>query len=130
MTVVPQDIAVELGRPSFTDLERDQWDSWISQARYLIGKRLGDISLLNQTDVDYVTLQAVVAHVRRPDDATRVDVTIDDASTSRTYTSGRGMVTITDELWAVLDADLGDAGAFSVTPYSVADTDPSLTSWF
>jgi hypothetical protein len=47
----------------------------------------------------------VVAHVRHPDDATQVSVSIDDAQSSRTYKSGRGRVTILDEWWDLLSPE-------------------------
>lgn len=133
MTVLPYDVAVELGRPTSpleaSDAER--WQRWIDQARLLIQWRLGDLALLDQEALDYVTLQAVVAHARKPDDATQVTVSVDDASTSRTYSSGHGRVTIEDQWWALLDPDFGTGGdAFTVKPYSTPDTPvPVLSGW-
>lgn len=100
--VTPEDIAVALGRPTFTDTEDDQWSMWIADARMLIEARLGDLDLLDQAKLDYVTREAVVAHVKHPDDATQVSVTIDDGSTSKSYRSAKGRVTILDEWWSLL----------------------------
>lgn len=119
MAVTPDAIAVELGRatPDGNDAEYAQWEQWIADARFLISARLGDITLLDQPTVDYVVRQAVVAHVRRPDDATQITVAVDDASSSRTYRSSRGRVEILDEWWALLAPTDSRTRAFSVTPY-------------
>lgn len=118
MAVTPDDIAVELGRtvPDSDAPEYAQWELWIADARFLIGRRLGDITELDQPTVDYVVRLAVAAHVRRPDDATQVAVSVDDGSTSRTYRSGKGRVTILDEWWSLLSPADSSARAFSVRP--------------
>lgn len=123
MAVTPGDIAVELGRtaPSSGDTEYAQWEMWIADALFLIGKRLGDVALLDQPTVDYVVRLAVAAHARRPDDATQVSISVDDGSTSRTYRSSRGRVEIIDDWWALLSPTDGASGkAFSITPYGPA----------
>lgn len=120
MAVTPNDIAVELGRtaPAANSPEYAQWQMWIADALMLIAARLGDTTLLDQGRLDYVVRQAVAAHVRRPDDATKVDVSVDDGSISRTFRSGRGRVEILDEWWALLDPDgARSSGAFSIRPY-------------
>lgn len=128
MTVTPSDVAAELGRPAPTAEQAEQWQRWIEQALYLIGKRLGDVALLDQNDVDYVVLQAVAAHVRQPDNATQVDVAVDDARVSRRYTTGAGRVVIGDDLWALLDPDLTTAsGVGSTRMFGEPDTlEPGL----
>jgi hypothetical protein len=102
MAVTADDIAVALGRSTLTTIEVDQWTMWINDALLLIEARLGDPALLDQAKLDYVVREAVVAHVRHPDDATQVSVSIDDGSTSRSYKSGKGRVTILDEWWSLL----------------------------
>jgi hypothetical protein len=118
MSVTPYEIAVELGRtvPSGTTTEYAQWEQWISDALFLIGRRLGDVSALDQDTVDYVVRQAVAMHVRRPDDATQVAVTVDDGSVSRTYRSSKGRVEIIDDWWALLSPADTTGKAFSITP--------------
>lgn len=118
MAVTPEDIAVELGRtaPDSTSPEFSQWELWIADARMLISARLGDLAALDQPRLDYVVRQAVSMHVRRPDDATQVAVSIDDGSTSRTYRSGKGRVTILDEWWTLLAPATTSTRAFSVRP--------------
>lgn len=130
MAVTPDDIAVELGRtaPDPSDPEYAQWELWISDARFLIAARLGDITELDQPTVDYVVRQAVAAHVRRPDDATQVAVSVDDGSTSRTYRSGKGRVTILDEWWTLLTPASGSARAFSIRPYGIASVHLDICS--
>jgi hypothetical protein len=110
--VTPDDIAVALGRASTSDTELDQWSMWIADARMLIEARLGDLAELDQAKLDYVVREAVVAHVRHPDDATQVSVSIDDGTTARTYRSGRGRVTIIDDWWELLSPST--SGAFSL----------------
>jgi hypothetical protein len=124
--VTPTDIAVELGRtPSqATDV---QWGSWIDQARFLIRSRLGDLSALDQEALDYVTLQAVVRQVRNPEDATQVDVQIDDGRVSKRYSSATGRVSILDEWWALLAPTGANGGAFTITPYS--EPDATCSPW-
>lgn len=112
MMVTPEDIAVEIGRPTpaTTDATYEQWQRWINDALFLIQYRLGDPALLDQEALDYVVRQAVAAHVRRPDDATQITTSIDDASTSRTYRSGSGRVEILPEWWALLSPGTGSGG--------------------
>lgn len=124
MTITPDDIAVVLGRAAPSDTETLQWDMWISDALMLIEARLvgtgtsqvESLDDLDQTKLDYVVREAVAAHVRRPDDATTVDVSVDDGRASRTYRSSAGRVTIRDEWWALLSDDSASGGAFSITP--------------
>ena len=118
MTVTPDDIAVELGRatPDSMSVEFAQWEQWIADALMLISARLGDVSELDQDRLDYVVRQAVSAHVRRPDDATQVAVSVDDGSVSRTFRSSRGRVEIIDEWWALLSPTDTTTSAFSITP--------------
>ncbi|MFT3871070.1 MAG: hypothetical protein QM714_00255 [Nocardioides sp.] len=115
--VTPDDIAVELGRPLLDPgtLAIEQWEQWIADARMLIEARLGDLAALNQDRLDYVVRQAVAAHIRHPDDATQVAVSVDDGSVSRSYRSGRGRITILDEWWDLLSPK-SNSGAFSIVP--------------
>lgn len=131
MAVTPDTIAVALGRtaPTAGSSEYLQWDMWISDALMLIEARLvGDASdqvaslaELDQTKLDYVVREAVTAQVRRPDDATQVDVRVDDGAVGKTYRTGSGRVTIRDEWWALLAPDSDySAGAFSIRPHGAA----------
>lgn len=106
------DIAVALGRASVSALEDEQWSMWITDARMLIEARLGDLEDLELAKLDYVTREAVLAHIRHPDDATQVSISIDDGTSSRTYKSGRGRVSILDEWWSLLAP--ADAVAFTI----------------
>lgn len=126
MAVTPDTIAVALGRtaPVADSAEFLQWEMWISDALMLISARLvGDLtgqvaSLgdLDQTKLDYVVREAVKAQVLRPDDATQVEVRVDDASVGRTYRSSSGRVTIRDEWWDLLSPTDSTSGAFSIRP--------------
>jgi hypothetical protein len=134
MAVTPEDIAVELGRPTpaADSVEFAQWTRWIGRARLLIEARLGDLTALDQAVLDEVVLLAVAAHAKNPDSATQVDVRVDDASTSRRYSTSSGSVLILDEWWALLDPDLVDSsGVGSTQMYGEPDEstyDPWLTA--
>src|SRR5690606_26287011 len=92
-------------------------------ALMLIQMRVDSIDPLptvDQARLDYVIREAVTAQVRRPDDSTQVTVSVDDASTSRIYRSGRGRVDILDEWWTLLGLT-GDGGAaFNIDTASCA----------
>jgi len=116
MAVTPEMIAVALGRtaPDVSSSEYAQWEMFISDALMLIEARLGDPALLDQAKLDYVVREAVAAHVRRPDSATQVSVSVDDGQVSKTYRSGRGRVTIDDDLWNLLSPTASRGRAFEV----------------
>lgn len=118
MSVYPNDIAVALGRtaPDSSSPENAQWEMWIGDARMLIEARLGELDELDQSKLDYVVREAVVAHVRKPDDATQVSISVDDSQSSRTYRSSKGRVTIIDEWWDLLKPTDRSSGAFSINP--------------
>jgi uncharacterized membrane protein len=119
MPVTPSMIAVALGQaaPESGSITDQQWTLWIDDAYMLIETRaiaVGvDYATLDAAKLDYVVREAVVAHIKKPDDATQVTVSVDDASTSRSYRSGKGRVTILDEWWSLLGLTEG-SGAFSV----------------
>lgn len=119
MAVTPEMIATALGVavPDSGSATVAQWDLWISDALMLIETRRVQLDVagpLDDAKVDYVVRQAVVAQVQRPDDATQVTESVDDASVSRTYRSGKGRVTILDEWWTLLGLTAPTGGAFSV----------------
>lgn len=117
MAVSSAMIAVALGQAapesgSVTDL---QWQMWISDAEMLIESRRISLGVdpLDSAKVDYVVREAVVSHVKKPDDATIVTVAVDDASATRRYESGKGRVTILDAWWTLLGLT-DSSGAFSI----------------
>lgn len=118
MAVTPDTIAVALGRTATpSTFEASQWEMWIGDAEMLVQARadaLGHTDPLDEAKYDYVVREAVVAQVRRPDDATQVTVSIQDASTSKTYNSSRGRVEIRDEWWALLGLGETSGKAFEV----------------
>lgn len=118
MTVAVSDIETALGR-TLTPQEVNQANQWIADARMLIGARLGDLTLLNQPRLDYVTREAVAARFRNPEGYQ--SESIDDY----TYRHGAETrrVTILPEWWNLLDPDAG-SGAFSARPYFQPDTAP------
>lgn len=123
MAVTADTIAVALGRtaPAAGSPEEAQWEMWISDALMLIEARLGDPALLDQATLDYVVREAVTAHIRNPDNATQVSLSIDDATSSRTYRTSFGRVTILDEWWALLSPTTSLGRGFEI------DTMPNPT---
>ena len=117
MAVTPNMIAVALGvaAPEPGSITGQQWELWISDAEMLIEDRREKLGVqpIDEAKIDYVVRQAVVAHVRKPDDATQVTISVDDGSSSRTYQSGKGRVSIVDEWWDLLGL-VEQSGAFSV----------------
>lgn len=118
MAVTPDKIAVALGQaaPPAGSALWEQWQMWIDDAIMLIETRAElldvDLSGIDAAKLDYVVREAVVAHVKRPDDATTVMTSVDDASSSKTYKSGKGRVTILDEWWQLLGL-VESSGAFA-----------------
>ena len=96
MSVTPETIAVPLGvtAPEVNSITWRQWSQWIADATMLIQNRAEkldiDLATIGEAKLDYVIREAVVAQVKKPDDATQVTVSVDDASTSRSYRSGKG----------------------------------------
>lgn len=116
-TVTPAMLAVALGQaaPVAASVTEQQWEMWIDDASMLIESRqlLLGVENLDQAKIDYVIREAVVAHIKRPDDATQVTIAVDDGSSSRSYQSGKGRVTILDEWWTLLGL-IESSGAFSI----------------
>lgn len=132
MAVTPADIAVELGRTAPVSPTLEQWQSWIDRTYRAIqrrAERLGvDYLTIDPDAVDDVVLLAVVAHARRPDDATQVTKAVDDGSVTRTYKSGSGRVVILDEWWA--DLGLGAASdVYSLQMTGEPDSAPVSECW-
>lgn len=119
MAVTPDNIAVAMGvtAPTSGSIQYQQWELWIDDATMLIQNRADQLSVsfddIDDAKLDYVIREAVVAHVRRPDDATQVTVHIDDGMTNKSYRSGKGRVTILDEWWTLLGLT-DPSGAFAI----------------
>lgn len=117
MSVTVENVAVALGRatPADGSTMAKQWQMWIEDAQMLIGDRVEalGVEMPPEAKIDYVIRTAVVAHIRRPDDATQVTISVDDSSSQRTYQSGKGRVAITDEMWMFLGL-VPTNGAFSI----------------
>ena len=118
MTVQVSDIETALGR-TLTVVEQAQATQWISDALLLIKGRLGEPSLLDQDNLDYVVREAVVARFRNPEGYQ--SESIDDY----TYRHGSETrrITILPEWWALL-SPVGTASAFSVRPTFEPDAGP------
>lgn len=115
MVVAVPDIETALGR-TLTSQETDQADQWISDARMLVEVRLGDLALLNQGALDYVTREAVVARFRNPEGYSSESV---DDYTYR-HGSETRRVTILDEWWRLL-SPAASSSAFTVQVSSPLD---------
>ena len=119
-TITPADVAVALGRgaPESGSATESQWAMWATDALMLIQSRVDELShdetAIDQARLDYVVREAVVAQVRRPDDATQVTKAVDDGSVTKTYKSARGRVDILDEWWALLGVVASGGQAFAV----------------
>lgn len=125
MAVDIEKISVALGvtAPDPDSAEAKQWQLWIGDAGMLIANRVEalDLEAPGEAKVDYVVRQAVVAHIKKPDDATQVTVSVDDGSSSRTYQSSKGRVTIDDEWWSFLGLVPASTGAFSIDTTNAGD---------
>ena len=119
MAVTPASIAVALGvaAPEAGSIQEQQWQLWIDDATMLIENRAEQLGIdpidIGEAKFDYVVREAVVSQVKKPDDATQVSITVDDATTSRSYRSGKGRVAILDEWWTLLGLT-DPSGAFSI----------------
>jgi hypothetical protein len=116
-TITPAEIAIAADKaaPSSGSTQYQRWEMWIGDALRMINKRAAklNVTTLAQEDIDYVVREAVADHVKRPDDATQVTVSVDDGASTRTYKSGKGRVVILDEWWTDLGLSTPD-GAFSI----------------
>lgn len=118
MSVTTYMIAVALGQaaPEPGSVTEQQWEMWIADAVMFIEARKTELNIVTPIDeakVDYVVRSAVVAHIKKPDDATQVTIAVDDGSSSRSYQSGKGRVTILDEWWKLLGL-MPASGAFAI----------------
>jgi hypothetical protein len=119
MSVTTKMVSVALGvaDPEPESIQALQWQMFIDDAEMLIEDRRRNMApdeSLDEAKVDYVVREAVKSHVKKPDDATQVTVSVDDGSTSRTYKSGEGRVTIIDKWWTFLGLVEEDTGAYSI----------------
>lgn len=121
MAVTLDDIATRLGvaTPTNDSPEGKQWLAWIGDATLLVRLRAESLGLtlegLDPEALDRVVTLAVVAMARKPDDATTVDVAIDDGRVSRRYETSTGRVGIIDQWWEWLGLT-SPSGAFSTRP--------------
>jgi hypothetical protein len=119
-TITPAEVAVALGRevPASGSPTYAQWQMWIGDALMLIQSRTTELehdeTLIDAAKLDYVIREAVVAQVRRPDDATQVTKAVDDGNVSRMYRTGKGRVDILDEWWTLLGLVTTGGQAFAV----------------
>jgi hypothetical protein len=110
MTVDVSDIETALGR-TLSGTESAQATQWLDDALLIIGARLGDVALLDQSRLDYVVREAVVARFRNPEGFQSESI---DDYTYRYGTETR-RVTILPEWWELL-SPARESGAFSTRP--------------
>lgn len=94
------------------------WEQWICadiEARMVrCGRAWPD---MDAVQVQRFTIEAICYRLDHPDDATQVDVTVDDGSVSRRYASSTGQLVYQDAWWGWLGLDCGRTrSAFSITP--------------
>jgi hypothetical protein len=118
-------LAVALGQaaPESGSVTVQQWEMWIEDADMLIEARRVTLGVdePDQAKLDYVVREAVVAHIKRPDDSTQVTIAVDDGSSSKTYKSAKGRVVILDEWWVLLGL-VETSGAFSIDMLNTTTT--------
>lgn len=116
-TVDSTDVAVSLGRsaPSRGSIEDLQWVMWIGDALRFIQHRVDALAVveasIDQTDLNYVIREAVVAQVRKPDDWTQGG---EDPTSPKWYRTGAGRVVILEEWWTLLGLSSTSGRAFNV----------------
>ena len=125
MSVTTDMLAVALGvaAPELDSITFKQWEMWVEDAEMLIETRrlsLTPDTVIDEAKLDYVVREAVVSHIKKPDDATQVQVAVDDGSSTRTYRSGRGRVTILDEWWLLLGLT-DPSGAYTIDMLGAAN---------
>lgn len=134
MAVTPATIAVALGvaAPEPGSIQGQQWMLWIDDATMLIENRAEKFGVpiadIGEAKLDYVIREAVVAQVKKPDDATQVSTTVDDGTVSRSYQSGKGRVAIQDEWWTLLGLVDDESGAFAIDMVSHSRPHPPWCS--
>jgi hypothetical protein len=123
-TVTPATIAVALGlaAPASGSITEARYNLWIADALMLVQIRYDsledDTVVVDQDRLDYVIREAVVAHAQRPDSSTQVSTSVDDATVAKTFSTGKGRVSILDEWWTMLGlTTTSGSGAFSFRPY-------------
>lgn len=123
-SVTPATIAVALGlaAPASGSVTEERLQMWIGDALMLVQVRYDslddDTITVDQALLDYVIREAVTAHAQRPDSSTQVSTSVDDATVAKTYSTGKGRVTILDEWWTLLGLGTSSgSGAFSFRPY-------------
>lgn len=110
------EVAVALGRPISDAAEQAQVEWWLDGVELFIVARLGDVTLLDQTVVKYVEVEAVVAKIQRAGRSeSSITVAVDDGSVTRRYESAVTASDITDEWWTLLDPNDNTASA-SIRP--------------
>ena len=82
MAVTPESIAVAMGMaaPESGSIQWQQWSLWVDDATMLIENRADQLDIdpadIGEVKFDYVVRESVVAHIKKPDDATQVSVQV------------------------------------------------------
>jgi hypothetical protein len=97
--ISPFDVATALGRPVPYGDQESQWSQMITDVRLRLRLSFGDLNLLDQEVVDYVTREVVVSMILSVDENNPVPA-----------------VVIRSDLLALLTPAVTSGGAFSVRP--------------
>ena len=103
------------------------WVDWVFADVQAVATAAGvDAFGLDLAQVDRFIIEAVLYRLAHPDDATQVDVQVDDARVSRRYSSSTGQFVYQPGWWAWLGLPVPalpgvSSGAFTVTPYGAPD---------
>lgn len=97
--ISPADIATALGRPVPYSDQAEQWATFIDDVRLRLRLSFGDLDVLDEEVVDYVTREAVVAMILSQDENNPVPI-----------------VFIRSDLLALLRPTPTGSGSFSIRP--------------
>lgn len=92
------------------------WEVWITADVEARAKRLGvPVSSIDPAQLERFKIEAILYRLAHPDDATQVDVQVDDARISKRYQSSTGQLTYLDDWWDWLGlTDTGSGSCWSI----------------
>ena len=104
-------VATTVGR-TFTDAVTAQVTMWVGDALLQVRLRYGAdrMALIPDDVLSLAVREAVASKVKSPDGLKRLQVSVDDASTTREWSTSTGQVSL-DDWWDVIDQSLPDVGA-------------------
>lgn len=134
MAASVDEIGLTLGIPSPTSDQIALWGMWVADAGRQVVRWAAQsgyqYAALDQTEVDAVVRETVVAWARAGDGATEVSVSVDDGQVTRKYPRATERL-VPSWLWSRLvpvDAS-GGVGAFTITPRFESGYAPGSERW-